>query len=80
MQLLLQALHGSLLEVVAVFEDCARYGLLRSMITAGELYLLVAACQNGTSNPLTARSARTAQRGSRPVLVPHHGSRFWEVE
>ena len=32
----MQALHESLLEVVQVFEDCARYGLLRSLINAGE--------------------------------------------
>lgn len=31
----MQALHESLLEVVGVFDDCARYGMIRSMINAG---------------------------------------------
>ena len=32
---LLQALHESLLEVVQVFDDCAKHGMIRSMINAG---------------------------------------------
>lgn len=31
----LQALHEALLEVVHVFEKCANFGMLRSMINAG---------------------------------------------
>jgi hypothetical protein len=33
--LLPQALHESLLEVLSVFDDCAKHGLIRSMINAG---------------------------------------------
>jgi hypothetical protein len=33
--LLLQALHESLLEVGEVFDDCARFGIVRSLINAG---------------------------------------------
>jgi hypothetical protein len=31
----LQALHESLLEVGEVFDDCARFGIVRSLINAG---------------------------------------------
>ncbi len=56
----MQALHESLLEVGDVFDDCARFGIVRSLINAGEKAAAAAAALAAAAVALAAAVAAAA--------------------
>lgn len=52
----MQALHESLLEVGAVFEDCAKFGIVRSIVQAGEQQMVIM-CQERLLHTIAARGS-----------------------